>query len=63
MPNKRVDPLARVWHWALMLLGITILLTVTISLLARILVWLLITGAIVAVAFLVLRWRRRQDRW
>ncbi len=63
MSRKKTDPVSQVWHWSLMLFGIAILLTLTVSLLSKILIWLL-GGLALAVAIAVLVWwRRRLDRW
>jgi MT-A70 len=62
--SKKTAPLSSALAAAFTLLVIVILLSMIVSIIQRILVWLLIAAGIAAVVFAVRAWRRhRPDRW
>lgn len=63
-PSKKPDPLTRLWHACLLLLGCSVALWLAVQLIAQIWIWL-IAAAVLAAAgtWLVLWLRRRGDRW
>jgi hypothetical protein len=62
--SKRPNPVTRIWHGSLLLLGSVLAITLTLELLASIWGWLLLIGLLVAGAGVLVRWRgSRRDRW
>jgi hypothetical protein len=61
--SKKSSPLTRAWHATLMLFGIVVLLSLIVSILARIAIWLIIGSALALVIAALVWWHRRQNRW
>ena len=62
--DRRPDPLGRLWHGSLLLLGSVIAIALTLQLLASIWGWLLLAAGVVAVIVaVVLALRARRNRW
>ena len=62
--SKKASPLVRLWHGALLALGVVIVAQLVLNLLAQIWGWLLLIGLVgVVVAVLVRILRIRRGRW
>ena len=62
--SKHSDPVTKIWHGSLLLLGSAVAVVLTLQLLASIWGWLLLIGLLVAVGGVLIRWRgSRRDRW
>ena len=62
--SKNRSPLDRLWHGALLIFGIVVMLWLALQILSEIYGWLLLIGMLVAVGGVLLHWRRyRRDRW
>jgi putative effector of murein hydrolase LrgA (UPF0299 family) len=62
--SKHRDPVTRIWHGSLLLLGSALAIALTLELLASIWGWLLLIGLLVAGAGVLIRWvGSRRDRW
>lgn len=64
MAHDGPPPLTRLWHGALLLFGIVVVLWWALQLLAQIWGWLLLIAVLVGAAGALIRWRNsRRDRW
>jgi len=61
---KHPDPLTRLWHTSLLLLGCAVALSLTLQLLASIWPWIVVVAAVIVIAAtLRAALRRRRDDW
>lgn len=64
LEDKKLDPLSRLWHISLLLLGIVLTLWLALQVLAAIWGWLLLIGAAVGAGATLVVWiRHRRNGW